>query len=396
MSTTLKIVGVLLSLFLIATVCSQIYFVTHDKCTYNVALEYSVSQSLSFKGIIVRDETVIMASSSGKEIDYNCSDGSKISAGSVIANLYSSKSDILSKQRIDSYEQEIAGLKEAQSYIDMEYTDVDSTKKLIDEKYSEMTDLIRLGEYEKAKASEAQLRVLMNKYNILTGVDTTYQPLIDKLESKIEAAGQAYREPVSTVVAENGGYFVAKTDGYEDTLNYETIYQLSAEDIENVINDPGAPVSGAIGKCFSSYSCKVIGVMHTDNPFFSNTYIKMKLSSSSNIYDVYVESIQKINDDGDYIIIMNCDMIDDYIIKNRAEQIQLIFDDYNGIRVPRKAIRFVDNQKGVYIIYGEDYIFKKIDVVYEGDNFVLSAVTDDDEYLMIYDQVVLEGQGVGK
>ena len=174
----------MLSLFLIATVCSQIYFVTNDKCTYNVALEYSVSQSLSFKGVIVRNETVI-TSPSGGVVDYCYSDGSKISAGAVIANCYASKAEILSKQKKESYESEIAGLKEAQSFVNTEYSDADSVKRLIDEKYGEMADFIRLKEYEKAKDSEAELRVLMNKYNVITGLESDYQQLITSIEDKI-------------------------------------------------------------------------------------------------------------------------------------------------------------------------------------------------------------------
>ena len=74
----------------------------------------------------------------------------------------------------------------------------------------------------------------------------------------------------------------------------------------------------------------------------------------------------------------------------------LVFDDYKGIKVDRKAIRFVDNQKGVYIIYGEDMLFKKINVIYEGDDFVLAEITDNPDYLNVYDQIVLEGYNVKK
>ncbi len=394
MSRTLKVVGVLLSLFLIATVCSQIYFVTNDKCTYNVALEYSVSQSLSFKGVIVRNETVI-TSPSGGVVDYCYSDGSKISAGAVIANCYASKAEILSKQKKESYESEIAGLKQAQSFVNTEYSDADSVKRLIDEKYGEMADYIRLKEYEKAKDSEAELRVLMNKYNVITGLESDYQQLITSLEDKISLVDQVYNEPTSSVVSKSGGYFVSTTDGYEQSLNYETIYDLDKKSIEDIVNGKPQPVANAIGKTFDSYSCKIIGVINTDNPFFADTYVNFKLSSSSNVYSAYVEKIDKVNDKGDCIIILDCEMIDEFIIKNRVEQIQLIFDDYDGIRVPRKAIRFKDNQKGVYIIYGEEYVFKKINVVYEGDDFVLSEITDDEDSLMIYDQIVIDGRGVG-
>ena len=79
--------------------------------------------------------------------------------------------------------------------------------------------------------------------------------------------------------------------------------------------------------------------------------------------------------------------------------------------MPRQAIRFADiteettaaseggepatsvtNYKGVYIIKGEQVTFKKIDVIYEGSDYVLSAVHEEDgSYLSLYDDIMLEG-----
>lgn len=394
-STTLKVVAWLLSVFVLLTLGSQLYFAYHDKFEYNVALEYEVSENISFKGIIVRDETLIKSSSDGV-IDYRYSDGSKISAGSLIAECYSSKSEILSKQRIDAYEKEIANLKEAQSYAEADYSDADSVKKLIDEKYSEIINHIQLGEYELAQMDKSELLMLMNKYNIITGVDEDYNSLIESLTGKIELVKDVYSDPISTIVSEKGGYFVSVTDGYEEQLNYETIYDLTADDINSIIENPRKDTYGTVGKCFDSYSCKIIGIINTDNPYFADTYLSVKLSSGSSSYEVYVESIEKIDDEGNCIIILDCEMMDSSIIKNRVEQMHLVFDDYKGIKVDRKAIRFVDNQKGVYIIYGEDMLFKKINVIYEGDDFVLAEITDNPDYLNVYDQIVLEGYNVKK
>ncbi len=394
-STTLRVVAWLLSIFVLLTLGSQLYFAYNDKFEYNVALEYEVSESISFKGIIVRNETLVKSSSDGV-INYRYSDGSKISAGSVIAECYSSKSEILSKQRIDAYEQEIENLNEAQSYAEADYSDADSVKKLIDEKYSEIINHIQLGEYESAQKDKSELLMLMNKYNIITGVDSDYHSLINSLTGKIELVKDVYSDPISTIVSEEGGYFVSVTDGYEEELNYETIYDLTADDINSIIENPRKETYGTVGKCFDSYSCKIIGIINTNNPYFSDTYLDVKLSSGSSSYDVYVESIRKIDDEGNCIIILDCEMMDSSIIKNRVEQMYLVFDDYKGIKVDRKAIRFVDNQKGVYVIYGEDRIFKKIEVIYEGDDFVLTKITEDPDYLNVYDQIVLEGYNVKK
>lgn len=389
-STTLKVLAWLLSIFVLLMLGSQLYYAYNAKFEYNVALEYKVSESVSFKGIIVRNETLVTSNSDGV-IDYNFEDGSKISSGAMIAQCYSSKSEILSKQKISEYEKEIANLKEAQSYNEADYSDAESVRKLIDEKYSEIVNHIQLGEYELARADKSELVMLMNKYNIVTGVDESYEALIMSLEEKIGLVSDVYTEPISVVTADKGGYFVSGTDGYEQELNYDTIYNLTADDINSIIENPDKSSGNAIGKCFDSYSCKIVGIINTDNPYFADTYLSVKLSSGNTVYDVYVESIEKLDDKGNCKIILNCDMMDAKLIKNRVQQMQLVFDDYNGIKVARQAIRFVDNVKGVYVIYGEDLIFKKINVVYEGDDFVLAEITEDPEYLNVYDQIVLEG-----
>ena len=78
-----------------------------------------------------------------------------------------------------------------------------------------------------------------------------------------------------------------------------------------------------------------------------------------------------------------------------------------GLKVPRDAIRFVDvtetvtdengnesektlTRKGVYIRKGEQILFKKIKVIYEGSDYVLSEQLNDDEYLALYDDILLE------
>ncbi len=80
--------------------------------------------------------------------------------------------------------------------------------------------------------------------------------------------------------------------------------------------------------------------------------------------------------------------------------------DFRGLKVPREAIRFEKRNttdengedagevsfKGVYILKGEQVEFKKIDVIYEGSDYVLSKIHEDDPgYLSLYDDIITEG-----
>ena len=117
--------------------------------------------------------------------------------------------------------------------------------------------------------------------------------------------------------------------------------------------------------------------------------LKLAMSASKSTYDVQVDSVKNC-DDGKILVVMNCDRLDEELASARIASSMIVFDEYTGIRVPRKAIRFNGDQKGVYVILGKDITFKKIDVIYEGDDFVLSRNTDEPDYLLLYDQILLE------
>ena len=92
------------------------------------------------------------------------------------------------------------------------------------------------------------------------------------------------------------------------------------------------------------------------------------------------------------------------------KNVELIKGTYRGLKVPREAIRFADvkqvtgedengqpieetvSTKGVYILKGEQVEFKTIDVIYEGGDYVLSKIHENEpDYLALYDDILLEG-----
>ena len=131
-------------------------------------------------------------------------------------------------------------------------------------------------------------------------------------------------------------------------------------------------------------------VIDNDERVVSGLYIKAMLSASKEAYNVYIDSVKDAGD-GQSIVILSCDSLDAALVSERVQRIELVFDDYTGLKVPREAIRFNDKkEKGVYVILGQDVQFKKIDIIYEGDDYVLSKNTSNEDYLLLYDQILLE------
>ena len=137
--------------------------------------------------------------------------------------------------------------------------------------------------------------------------------------------------------------------------------------------------------------------------------VKLRFGSSADTCNAEIYDIRDEGDPAKSIIIMSCSRFNYDLVQHRCEMVELIKGEYSGLKVPREAIRFVDldeelydedgnksegivNTKGVYILKGEQVDFKKIDVIYEGTDYVLSAEhTGDSDYLSLYDDIIIEG-----
>jgi hypothetical protein len=108
-------------------------------------------------------------------------------------------------------------------------------------------------------------------------------------------------------------------------------------------------------------------------------------------------------------MILSCSRFNADLVQHRTENVEVIKGEYTGLKIPREAIRFLDieeehidengkksesivNTKGVYALKGEQVEFKKIDVIYEGSDYVLSAEHQgDSDYISLYDDILIEG-----
>ncbi len=186
----------------------------------------------------------------------------------------------------------------------------------------------------------------------------------------------------------------------------------------NSITDRKSSDSTIVGKMINGYSWYLAGVINNSRKEYAiGDSVKLKFDSSDETFDAVITDLRESGDASKTIIIVECSKFNYDLVQHRAEKCELIKvvngrDRYRGLKVPREAIRFKDieedttnasgesdgtaivNSKGVYILKGEQVLFKKIDVIYEGSDYVLSEVHDEDpSYLALYDDIMTEGDG---
>ncbi len=391
-SITVKVLGVALSVFIMIMVGSQIAFMINNSHDTEEAVLYTVNENITFKGMFLRDERVInYDNTSGGVINYLYDDGLKVSENSAVARVYSNEDQIYYRNRLSRLKTVLSDLKRAQSPGTTNYVQAEALRNKIKNDYLNVANRIQQKDYSSVCSNSDDLLYTMNIYNIVTGTEENFKPAIKQIKSEINDLNSKVEDPIDSIMVNSAGYFVKSVDGYESTVSYEDIENMSTDELQKLFDIKPKVTENTVGKLLKSYEWKFLGIIKNTNKFLINDGLSIRFNSSNKVYDVTVDSIKPIDGTDNSIVILSCNELDENVLNNRFDNAELIFDEYTGVKIPREAIRFQGEQKGVYVMLGQQITFKKIDVIYEGDDYVLSKNTSDDSYLLLYDQILLEG-----
>ncbi len=391
-SITVKVLGVALSVFILIMVGSQMVFMINNSHETEEAVLYTVNENITFKGMFLRDERVIKYNNTtGGVVNYLYDDGLKVSEFSDIAKVYSNEEQIYYRNRLSRLRSLLSDLRRAQSPGTTNYVQAETLRNKIQDSYLSVTNMIQKKDYSSVRSESDDLLYTMNIYNIVTGNINNFKPAIKQLKTEINELKSKIEDPVDSIKVNSSGYFVKFVDGYESSVSFNDLENMSTDELKKLFDIKPKTTENVVGKLLKSYEWKFLGIIKNTNKFLINDGLAIRFNSSNKIYDVTVDSIKPIDGTDNSIVILSCNELDEAVLNNRFDNAELIFDEYTGIKVPREAIRFQGRQKGAYVMLGQQITFKKIDVIYEGDDYVLSKNTSDDSYLLLYDQILLEG-----
>ncbi len=392
-----KVLVLILSVFMLVTVFHQFVQIFEDDYTTETATVYSSAEKVTFNGVYIRNETVVSGGKSGV-LSYPSSDGSKVAKDSVVAYVYKSANDIYINQQIESLKNEVEILKKEQSPGTTVVAQPEFISSLIDEKYRTITTLAARNDLSSLRSESDDFQMLMGIYQIVIGEETDYNDRIEQLEKQIKLLEAKQNNPIDIITVPNSGYFISYVDGYEDILSTDKISSITADDIKEVIKNDGyneAKASKkAVGKIVDDYEWDLVGIVNPkDASFNPGKEVKVKLSSTPDLLTAKIADVIETDDPEECVIVLSCEKLNFNLVQYRTERVEIILDDFNGIKVPREAVRFnKNNEKGVYVLLGQRIAFKKVDVIYECDEYLLSAITSDTSYISVYEDIILSGE----
>ncbi|HIZ55085.1 MAG TPA: hypothetical protein H9671_02635, partial [Firmicutes bacterium] len=389
--------------FLIVNVCYQLYLRSYEPFETEVVYQYTVDKLIRSEGFVFRDETILEDKSDG-EVRYQQPNGGRVAKDSQIAVVYRSDQDALRDSEISEIEAEIALLKAAQDPGAIEGTALEQLSQQIENAHMALVDCIQSQNLSSYGELRSQLMELVNKQLIVTEKETDYNTRISQLEAQKQSL-QAQMSAEPTVIrADLSGYFVDQVDGYEEVAPLDAATSFDANSFRTFLDETEASKDRtALGKIITSNTWKYTALIDQDDMIHLSEGASVELDfyqTGESYVKANVESIQASGDNGQALVVFSSELMSDEIALLRRHSADIIWGEATGLRVPKTAIRFnSQGVRGVYIQFGREALFRQIDVLYEDENYVISAihnVTDSDRstYLQLYDNVIVKGKGI--
>ncbi len=391
-----KIILSVVCVFIVAYFAISIYQALRTPLTTTLASESSINQEFSIVGYFVREEEVIVNDTTGILL-YAVDDGVKLGRYDEYASVYSNSSAAELRSIIRTYQQQIDVLNQALSAIGSADS-ISALSEQIDSalrssaSFSDVYDYSRLSEYTQDLKNNIIVREL---------ADTSSEEisgLIEALETRCETLSIQIGASETSLTVPESGFFSSQVDGYESVFEIDMLSSLKPSDLDQLVAQRKPVSEQEVGKLitgFGGYFVANVSVSDAEHLSVGRS-IRLQLDAMGDeLLDMTVESIST-QENGEVTVVFSYSRHVEELINMRKQSAVVILETYSGLKVPRDAVRVdADGEMGVYVITGLYTEFKRIDVLYETeDYYIVDTNPSSTASLLRGDTIVVGGKNL--
>ncbi|MEG2174990.1 MAG: HlyD family efflux transporter periplasmic adaptor subunit, partial [Oscillospiraceae bacterium] len=248
-----------------------------------------------------------------------------------------------------------------------------------------------------------RLQELLARRQVIMGNGGGFSERLAYLENRKANALSHVSNIKARVTAPVGGYFCSIIDGYENLLTIRDFTTLSVDDYRRAaggLMEP-TPTGNAIGRVQIGHNWYLAALVDDgiSNRFTPGGSVSLDFGVADS-REIPVRIAQVLRDpasaSGQAVVILQCNRINPHLISLRRATVDIRFASYTGLRINPAAIRFDGETEGVYVLEGRRIAFKKIERIYETENYVLCKIvmpsaSEPIAPLKLFDEVIVEG-----
>lgn len=359
------------------------------------ATERTVYTTADATGFVVRKEQLVSNSAPGTVIPL-VKNGNKVALGDTVANVYSDGSAAENAARMEELQTEIDYYTSISANKgNTLQADIELYKKSVSESLYSLSDAIEDNNLSGLYDLSRNFRETLTKKQIAMGKKPDVSGILRELTAEYEMLKSSFSLS-SSIKADASGYYVSSADGYEGTVDFDSVMELDSEAVDSIIaSSPKSIPSGNVGKLITDFNWYL--VFNTSRALIgeiaADSYVTVTIAGSP-VGDIKmkVEAINQNEGSDTVTLVLSSNTMNEDVAQLRIVSVKLRTASFTGLAVDNQALRTVDGVKGVYIRVGNIIRFKKINPVYNDENMLLSSAPEGERgYVELYDEIILEG-----
>ena len=379
-----KLAGVLI--FLALALYVGLNFIRSSENPYETAqaIQITVRESCTAKGIIVRDEELLR--SVYNTVHITAGEGTRVSGGQVIAEAFDTEEGLKNAVAVAELEERIESLREQQY---RRYTKMDMMS--LDKDIWNACKLLRAAALKRdfVALQEDSLSLQTLSFAAFND-DEDLERQLKEDQSRLDALKSNAGRLSAKITATDSGLFSTEIDGLE-WLKPEDLKSLTVADVNSLLNAKDADTALALGKLVYGSRWYYAALLDEKDAgrLRSGRTVTIYLGRYYNRQlTVRIEWVSN-PDSGQQAVLFSCGTNMTDILGMRRQDAELIFSEKTGFRVPRSAIHVAeDGTPCVYVKIGLRAERKRVEVLYDYDEYYVVGSTE----LRAGDAVITSGR----
>lgn len=346
-------------------------------------------ETVDVNGYLIRDEETFR--SDAGTLSHSLSEGERVGRNQTMAVAYPDSGALNRVEQLNALQLQLEQL----SFSLVSYLDPDAALKLDSSITSDLLSLRRMvasGEYSRAAEEVASLKGAILKRDYTSASQEEIEAAIKDTETQISQLENSLNG--TAITAPEGGIYSAACDGYESVLTPELLDELipsTLDGVKPVESDSAANVGKLIYGDTWYYAANITDAQAEQLGGRSSVTLRLAKGLDEDM-TMKVVSISR-SENGKRTLLLSSDKYIARTTQLRHQMGTLVLRTYEGLRMPSNALRVSeDGVTGVYCLLGVRAKFKPVQVVFQGDGYMLvKAVADDSESSMLRrgDQVIV-------
>lgn len=388
LATRIMLAAVFITVLIYFGVNLTAYF--NDPYTTTAAYAFTGENAATVSGYVVRDEEALEG---GGDLVYSSrGEGERVSQGGTVALIYPTQQALNNANTLRELTSQMDQLLYARSL-----SAGSQASARLDEEISAALAGFRGamadGSLSGAEESGQTLRTAVLRRSYAYFGDGGLDASISSLQAQIDSLSPSVEDGVTRISAPKAGLFSGLVDGYESVLNLENIMEMTPGEFRAV-----APVKGgsSVGKMVYGSKWAFVTLMRSEDVKKIKEGDTITIRFQKGMDDDVSMKVSRISeaDGGRRVVVFTSERYLQLTTLLRHQNAQIIFESYDGIRVPRGAVRVetqvmtdengepVLDSRGkprnqtvtcVYCLWGDTARQNPIKILWQEDEYILAA-----------------------